>query len=88
MRDGNHLRKVDDGRLVFVADENVEFVKVAVNQAVVTEFHNQRHQFAVKFTWIRQVMHLTPKNIKKKLIHHQKREMEISDKYSINQSIN
>ena len=33
VRDGDHLREVNEGQLALVAEEQVEFVEVTVNQA-------------------------------------------------------
>ena len=43
MGDGHHLRKVDHCHLVFIIEQQIELVEVAVNQAVAGQTDNQLH---------------------------------------------
>ena len=48
MGTGDHLREVDENRLLVHVDHDVEFVEIAVNDAVVGQLHQQVHQFVVQ----------------------------------------
>lgn len=45
----HHLRKVNEDRFAFVRHENVEFVKIRVNQSMLGQLDGQVHEVRVEF---------------------------------------
>lgn len=54
----HHLREVNNDGLVLVSDHDVELIEVAMNDAVVSELHDQVHKIAVQLTRVFEIFNL------------------------------
>ncbi len=60
MGGGHHLRKVNQNWGAFFLDENIELVKVAVNEAVSGQAYDKIHQIRVEFSRVENLFDLPP----------------------------
>lgn len=55
----HHLREINHDRLsVFPLDEDVELIKVAVDEPGVCELENEGHEFGVEVGWVGDFVYL------------------------------
>ena len=58
MRRAHHLREIDESHRVLIAQDQIELIEIAVDQAMVAQFHNQIHNVVVHLLQVLDVMHL------------------------------